>query len=312
MTLLAQRRPTKRRPTGRRPDEAAARTVLSEADRRRPATRAAFVPTQVLLLIATFVAGAGPILWLAKAAISPTQEILREPLRPWPGQPSWDNIPQAWTSLDLGLALFNTVVLVAGSCLVQLVVATTLGYGFSVLRPRYGKFLYAAILATLFIPASVSLVAQYLTVLELPLLGVSLLNTPWAVWLPAGAHAFNVLLMRRFFDGIPRELFEAAEVDGGGPWTVFWRIVLPMSRPILAVVGLLALMSSWKDFLWPMLVLPDVTKQPIAAVLPRLAQVSEESLLMAGLFLATLPPVLIFLVFQRHIVRGAGFGGLKG
>ena len=246
------------------------------------------------------------------AAVSPTQEILREPLRPWPGQPRWQNIPESWTSLDLGLALFNTVVLVTGSCVVQLVVATTLGYGFSVLRPRYGKWLYAAILATLFIPASVSLVAQYLTVLELPLLGISLLNTPWAVWLPAGAHAFNVLLVRRFFDGIPRELFEAAEVDGGGPWTVFRRIVLPMSKPILAVVALLALMSSWKDFLWPMLVLPDVTEQPIAAVLPRLAQVSEESLLMAGLFLATVPPVLIFLIFQRHIVQGAGFGGLKG
>lgn len=279
------------------------RTILSETERKG----AFLIPTQVILLVATFAAGAGPILWLAKAAVSPTEEIVREPLRLFPGDVRLQNIPDAWTGLDLGRALFNTVLLVAGSVIVQLVVATTLGYGFSVLRPRYGKFLYAAVLATLFIPTSVSLVAQYLTVLD-----AHLLNTPWAVWLPAGAHAFNVLLVRRFFDGIPRELFEAAEVDGGGPWTVFWRIVLPMSRPILAVVALLSFMTAWKDFLWPMLVLPDVTLQPIAAVLPRLAQVSEEALLMAGLFLATLPPVLIFLIFQRQIVRGAGFGGLKG
>jgi multiple sugar transport system permease protein len=279
------------------------RTILSDKERKS----AFLVPTQVILLVATFAAGAGPILWLAKAAVSPTEEIVREPMRLVPGEVRLSNIPDAWTGLDLGQALFNTLLLVGGSVVVQLVVATTLGYGFSVLRPWYGKYLYAAVLATLFIPTSVTLVAQYLTVLD-----AGIINTPWAVWLPAGAHAFNVLLVRRFFDGIPRELFEAAEVDGGGPWTVFWRIVLPMSRPILAVVALLAFMSSWKDFLWPMLVLPDVTLQPIAAVLPRLAQVSEEALLMAGLFLATLPPVLIFLIFQRQIVRGAGFGGLKG
>jgi multiple sugar transport system permease protein len=284
---------------------------MSEAERRRPLTRIGLGTTQLLLIAALVIEGAGPIYWVFKGSISSTQESLRHPLALWPEDAHWSNISTAWTSLDLGRYLMNTVVLVGGSWFVQLFVAVTGAYALSVLRPFYGKYVYAAVLATLFLPGTVSMVSLYLTIQDLPLTGGSIANTPMAVWLPAGAHAFNVLLIKQFFDGIPKELLEAARLDGAGPWRILTRIVLPMSRPILAVVSLLAVMNVWKDFLWPMIAITDTDKQPLAVALPRLADTSDQSLLIAGMLIAIIPPVVVFLVFQRQIVRGIAFTGLK-
>jgi multiple sugar transport system permease protein len=133
------------------------------------------------------------------------------------------------------------------------------------------------------------------------------------VWLPAGASAFNVLLVQRFFDALPREVFEAARVDGAGPFRLFWSIVLPMSRPILGVVSVFAIIASWKDFLWPMLVLRDPNIQPLSVRLPSLQATTDLGVLMAALAISTLIPVALFLVFQRQFLRGAGLGGaVKG
>ncbi|TDO35128.1 multiple sugar transport system permease protein [Kribbella sp. VKM Ac-2527] len=289
-----------------------ARSVLSAADRRRPTVRWTLRVAQAGLLLAVAIAGAGPILWVAKGAISPTLELLQEPLRLWPTEPEWENLLLAWRELRVGRYLLNTVVLVGGSWFVQLLVATTGAFALSVLRPRYGRLVYAAVLATLFIPGTTSLVALYLTILDLPITGGSIANTPWAVWLPAGAQAFNVLIMKQFFDALPRELYEAAMVDGAGTWRLFWLIVMPMSGPIVAVVSLLAVMGAWKEFLWPMVAISDTEQQPLAVALPRLAESAEQNQVIAGMLIATIPPLVIFFVFQRHIVRGIGFTGLKG
>lgn len=292
--------------------DAPSRGVVSTADMQRPGVRWGLRLTQALVLVCVVVAGVGPILWTAKGAISPTIELLREPLRVWPSEPQWENLTLAWRELRIGQYLLNTVVLVAGSWFVQLAVATTGAFALSVLRPRYGKVIYAGVLATLFIPGTASLVALYLTVLNLPITGGSIVNTPWAVWLPAGAHAFNVLIMKQFFDALPRELYEAAQVDGAGPWRLFVQIVLPMSGPIVAVVSLLTIMGAWKEFLWPMVAISDTERQPLSVALPRLAESAEQNQVIAGMLIATIPPLLLFLVFQRHIVRGIGFTGLKG
>ncbi|MEQ4717973.1 carbohydrate ABC transporter permease [Nonomuraea sp. B19D2] len=283
------------------------RGIVSGIDRRRPGVRWSLHLVQGVLLLATALIGLGPLLWTAKGAISPTQDLLRDPLRLWPSSVRWENLAAAWTELRVGHYLLNTVVLVGGSWFVQLFVATTGAFALSVLRPRFGKLVYGAVLATLFVPGTVSLVALYLTVLDL-----SLVDSPWAVWLPAGAHAFNVLIMKQFFDGLPKELYQAAQVDGAGSVRLFLHIVLPMSRPILAVVSLLAVMEGWKDFLWPMIAITDADTQPLAVALPRLAETAEQNQVIAGMLVAIIPPLLLFLVFQRHIVRGISFTGLKG
>jgi len=289
------------------------RSVVSDMDRQRPTVRIGLLCVQVLILLGLLVAGLGPLLWLLKSALSTSQDILREPMALWPSGIQWHNLPDAWTKVRIGAYLGNTAWVAIGSWLANLFICTTGGYVLSVLRPKWGKFLSGAVLATLFIPGIISLVPLYLTVLHMPLVGVSLQNTYWAVWLPAAANAFNVMVIKRFFDALPRDLFEAARIDGAGPVRVFAYIVLPLSRPILGVISLLAVIAAWKDYLWPLLVLTDPSKQPISVALPRVQDSTPLSLQMGALFLALIIPVILFLIFQKQFLRGIGTAGaIKG
>jgi multiple sugar transport system permease protein len=269
--------------------------------------------THAILLLSLIIVGLGPILWLAKSAVTPTQDTLRQPLALWPNGIDWANLGEAWTRVEIDKYFFNTVVIALGVWLVQVLVATTAGYALSVLRPRYGKVVVWLVMATLFVPSIVLLVPLYLTIVQPPLLGQSLINTFWAVWLPAGANAFNVLLVMRFFDSLPREVFEAARMDGAGPYRLFWSVVLPMSRPIVGVVSVFAVIAAWKDFLWPLLVLKDPAIQPLSVRLPQLQQFIELDVFLAALAISTVIPVVLFLLFQRIFLNSAGMGGaVKG
>ncbi|MFG3061776.1 carbohydrate ABC transporter permease [Streptomyces sp. NPDC048231] len=287
--------------------------LVAPQDRRRPTVQVGLRTTEVIVLVLLLAFCAGPILWMVKAAVSPSSDIVAHPLSLWPSQIRFGNVSEALTSLEIGRYLLNSVYLAAGCLVVQLIISTSAGFALSVLKPRYGKVVYAMLLATLLVPATVSLVPLYLTAQHMPGLGVNLIDSYWAVWLPAGANAFNVLLVKRFFDGIPAELYEAARVDGAGALTLLWRIVLPLSRPVLAVVSLFTLIASWKEFIWPLIAITDPQKQPIAVALPTIAKNSDQGLVIAGLLLASIPPLLLFVVFQRQVVNGvAGDTGSKG
>ena len=288
------------------------RGVLSSYDRRRGSVRAGMSLVHVLLLGGLVIAGLGPILWLAKAAVTSTADTITQPIALWPNGIDWANLAQAWFEVHIDQYFLNTVLLALGSWLFSLFIATTAGYGLSVLRPKYAGILNAAVLATLFVPSVVLLVPLYLTIVHPPV-GHSLLNNYLAVWLPAATNAFNILLVKRFFDNLPREVFEAARTDGAGPFRLFWSIVLPMSRPILGVVSVFAIIASLKDYLWPMLVLPDPAVQPLGVRLPAIQSQVELDVFLAALAISTVIPIVLFLAFQRVFLRSAGLGGaVKG
>lgn len=296
-------------------DDLAERTIVSASERRRTSTRFGMGFTHVFLLVTLVIAGLGPILWLAKAAITPTQDTLTQPFALWPNGVDWANLSTAWNDIHIDQYFWNTIVIAAGAWFTQLFVATTAGYALSVLRPKYAPILNGLVLATLFIPGIVLLVPLYLTIVSPPLLGrdFSMLNTYAAVWLPMAANAFNILLVKRFFDNLPREIFEAARTDGAGPFRLFWSVVLPMSKPILGVVSVFAIIAAWKDYLWPKLVLPDPAAQPLSVRLPDVQSQTELDVFLAALAIATLIPIAMFLLFQSVFLRSAGLGGaVKG
>ncbi|CAM3380834.1 carbohydrate ABC transporter permease [Occultella aeris] len=289
------------------------RSIISTMDRKSPLVRGVVAVAGGLLLVALVITCAGPLFWLFKAATSTSTETLAQPFGLWPSGLHWENVTAAWSTVRFGTYLRNTLIICAGSWFFGLLVATTGGYGIAVLRPAYAKVVEIAVLATLFIPGVISLVALYLTVVNLPLLNVNLLNTFWAVWLPASASAFNVLLVSRYFQAIPRELFEAARIDGAGAFRVFWSLVLPLAKPILGVVSLLTIIGAYKDFLWPLLALPDHDLQPISVALPRVESSTDLGVFMAALFISVVIPVALFLAFQRQFLRAAGSAGaIKG
>jgi len=287
--------------------------LISEIEWRKPGIRWGLRSAQVLLLVGLVVIGIGPILWLAKSAITPTIDTISHPIAFFPHGTAWSNVRQAWSDVHVGRYFWNTIVTVSGSWAVQIVVATTGGFALSVLRPRYAPIIKGLLLVTLFIPAIVLLVPLYIEIVQLPIVHKSLIDSYWAVWLPAGASAFNVILVTRFFDSLPREIFEAAEIDGAGPLQLFWRIVLPMSKPILGVVSIFALLASWKDFLWPLLVLTNPNKQPLSVRLPSIESQTSLGVFLAAMFIACIIPIAGFLLFQRSFLRGTGLSGaIKG
>src|SRR5262249_40953683 len=153
--------------------------------------------------------------------------------------------------LEIGRFLLNTAYYALGGWAFQLIVDVSAAYALSKLRPVFGKAILGGMLASLMLPSAALLVPAYLTVAEVPLIGVNLLNTPWALWLPGAANAFNIYVLKRFFDQIPSDLLDAAAIDGAGRFRMLVSVVLPLSRPVLAVVSIFAIIGSWKDFLWP-------------------------------------------------------------
>jgi multiple sugar transport system permease protein len=288
--------------------------LLSAAEWERRHIKWLLGSSQVLLFALLVLIGLGPILWLTKGAITPTIDTLRNPLTMFPHGVAWSNLNEAWSSVHVGLYFWNTVVLAFGSWLCQIVVASTGAYALSVLRPAWGRFVYWLLLATLFVPAIVLIIPLYIEIVHPPFINHSFAESYWAIWLPAGATAFNVVIMKRFFDNLPRELFEAARIDGAGSVRVFWSIVLPLSKPILGVVSIFAILAEWKNFLWPFLVLansPD--RQPLSVRLPAIQAQTQLGVLLASMLIAALVPILGFLIFQRTFLRGSGLGGaLKG
>lgn len=288
------------------------RTLISPATLARPRGRILYwtVFTAVVVLFA--LAFLFPVYWMATGALKSPDEVARTPPTLLPEHWHLGGYTDAWDLMELPRHLGNTLVQAAGAWAFQLVFCTAAAYSLSKLRPAFGKVVLGGILATLMVPAQALVVPKYLTVADLPLIHTSLLNDPLAIWLPAVANAFNLYLLKRFFDQLPRDVLEAAEIDGAGRLRVLWSVVLPMSRPVLGVVSIFALVAVWQDFLWPLMVFSDTGKQPISVALVQLSQNIQLTVLIAAMVIASIPMVALFLVFQRHIIAGISAGSTKG
>ena len=254
----------------------------------------------------------GPLYWMVTGALKSGQEIAQTPPTLFPHDPQPGNYVDAWHQLDLAKLLFNTFYYAAGAVLFQLVLDTAAAYALSKLRPRFGNVILGAMLATLMIPAMVLIVPQYQTVISLPVLDISLIDSPLAIWLPMVANAFNIFLLKRFFDSIPEEIMSAAFVDGASPLRTLRSIILPMSRPILGVVSIFAVTAVWKDFLWPLLVMPHPETRTVSVGIYAFAGGTPMNVVVAASVIAAIPTVILFLIFQRNIMSGLTAGSLKG
>ncbi|MER7837797.1 carbohydrate ABC transporter permease [Streptomyces sp. NPDC096040] len=290
----------------------ATRTLISPATLARPRGKAIYwtVFTGVVLLFA--LAFLFPVYWMVTGAMKSPDEVAQTPPTLIPHHWHLTGYTDAWDLMQLPQHLWNTVVQAAGAWAFQLVFCTAAAYALSKLKPAFGKVILGGILATLMVPAQALVVPKYLTVADLPFIHTSLLNDPLGIWLPAVANAFNLYLLKRFFDQLPRDVLEAAEIDGAGKLRILWSVVLPMSRPVLGVVSIFALVAVWQDFLWPLMVFSDTDKQPISVALVQLSQNIQLTVLIAAMVIASIPMVALFLVFQRHIIAGISAGSTKG
>jgi len=300
----------------RRVEESSERTLVSRLMLKRPTGRVIYWTVFALLLVLTLVTF-GPLYWMFTSAVKSSIEIFQNPPTFWPLHPVWSNYTSAWNVLQYPLYFGNTLILAAGAVILQLLVSATAAFALSKLRPAGKGIIQFAFFSTLMVPPVVYLIPQFVNISDLPLIHVSLINNWAGVWLPEAASALNILILKSFFDTIPTELTDAARLDGANGWQIFSRIILPLSRPALAVVTIFTVVASWKDFLWPLLVLSDSNLQPLSVAIYHEAGINSNyplpfNYLMAGLVLASIPPILLFLLFQRQIIRGVNLTGLKG
>ncbi|OCC10990.1 carbohydrate ABC transporter permease [Streptomyces sp. PTY087I2] len=300
------------KPSGETPAARSVRTVISPLALAGRRGKVAYWSVFTLVVLLFAFAFLFPVYWMVTGAMKPPEEVVRTPPTLVPEQWRLSGYTDAWDLMRLPTHLWNTVVQATGAWVLQIVFCTAAAYALSKLKPAFGNVILGGILATLMVPVQALVVPKYLTIADLPLIHVNLLNDPLAIWLPAVANAFNLYLLKRFFDQIPRDVLEAAEIDGAGKLRTLWSIVLPLSRPVLGVVSIFALVAVWQDFLWPLMVFSDTGKQPISVALVQLSQNVPLTVLIGAMVIASIPMVLMFLVFQRHIIAGISAGSTKG
>lgn len=271
-------------------------------------------PRQILVPLIAYIVGAVmllPIWWALAQSLTPEQDIYDWPLRLVPDYPTIANYIAVFHEPDLMLArwYFNSVFIAAATTALVVFIASLAGYAYARLEFPGRDILFIAILSTMMIPGSITMIPVFVMMHQ-----VGMLNTYWALILPQPAGAFGVFLMRQFFQVIPRELEEAAVLDGSGRFGVYWRIAMPLCSPALAALGIFAFLGSWNDFLWPFIAINSIEMRtlPVGLTVLNGEYWSERGLVMAAAVMSTLPVLIVYAIFQRQIVQGFVLSGLKG
>lgn len=268
--------------------------------------RAVTVVIGVLLAAGAF-ATAFPFIWMVFASVKPRSESVAYPPSLLPQEPTLEFFRQLFVELDFGRYLVNTLAIVLIS-MVGLVIMAAAGYGFAKFSFRGRDALFFLVLVTMMIPVQVTMIPTYLI-----LNGMKLTNTLVGIALPTLVSGFSIFLFRQFMSTIPTEVIEAARIDGAGEWRIFFRIILPMSRPILAVQVVLTFIAGWNSFLWPLILANDQRLYTLSVGVALLNQqiATNPSLQMAASTLMVVPILIVFVVFQRYVVQGFALSGLK-
>lgn len=253
-----------------------------------------------------------PLYIMLSMALKTPNEIATSSAWAWPKDLTWENFSLVLTNPNVSFQLFfkNTLTIAVLSTLGVVVSSSLVAYAFARLRFRGRDRLFLLLLSTMMLPAIVTMIPTYVLYKYL-----HWVDTFYPLWVPAwfGGGAFNIFLMRQFFMGIPRELDEAALLDGATHATIFWRVILPLAKPAVATVGIFSFIYSWKDFMGPLLYLNSPEKQTLEVGLQtyRSLQSEQWNLLMAGSVLVMIPLIVLFLVGQKFFVKGIVMTGGK-
>jgi multiple sugar transport system permease protein len=291
-----------------------ARTLISSAQLNRARGKIIYRVVLTLVVVVFTLVFIGPLYFLFSDGLKSTTEAVQVPPTIIPAHVHPGTYAAAWSRVDLGRLLVNTLYYAFGALFFQLIFDVAAAYSLSRLRPVLGNVIFALMLATLMIPSTVLLVPQYVTAANLPILHLNLIGSPAAIWLPSVANAFNIFLLKRFFDSIPTELLHAAAIDGASPLRTLRSVVLPISRPIIGVVSIFGLVAVWKDFLWPLLVEYgyNPSRETLNVGIFEAASTTPQNLVLAASAMAAVPTLIFFLIFQRNILSGLTAGSLKG
>lgn len=259
----------------------------------------------ILLSILTII----PFAWMLSASLKLNKDVFAWPMQWIPSNPQWANYVNIWTKIPLLKFISNTAILTVIVTLLQLLTSSFAAYAFAKLRFKGRNLLFLGYIATIAMPWQVYMVPQFLM-----MSGMGLNDKLTAMICLQAFSAFGVFLMKQFYDGIPDELCEAARIDGLSEYGIWWRIMLPLSKPSLATLTIFTFVNTWNDFLGPLLYLHTESKKTLQLGLRMfIGQYSAEyGLIMAASVVALIPVLIVFLALQKYFVQGIASSGLKG
>nr|WP_228084198.1 carbohydrate ABC transporter permease [Streptomyces sp. MA3_2.13] len=250
-----------------------------------------------------------PFGWALSTSLKPEGDTQKLPLRWIQSNMNLDAYRSVLGDGNIPKWLVNSVIVSTGVTLLTVVVSALAAYGFARTDFRCRRVLFGITLAGIMVPGTVITAPLFANVRTM-----GLVDTYWGVILPQVSAPAMVFILYKFFQGVPRELEEAARIDGAGRWRIFGQIVLPLSRPVLAAVAIFTFIASWNNFMWPYLVTtdPDLATLPVGLATVQSSFGIRWAQLMAGALLAALPLLIVFVFFQRQIVRGVAHTGIAG
>ena len=274
---------------------------------RRPIAASSLLIHLVLVLGACLFVG--PFLWMILTSIKTLSESARVPPVILPAVPQWHNFQYVIATLPFIQFYVNTIVMTVGRTLGQLLFCSLAAYAFARIEFPGRNVLFILMLSVLMVPPQVFYLPQYLIMKDL-----GWLNSLQALIVPGMFSAFGTFLLRQFFLGLPKELDEAARIDGANHLQIYWRVILPLAKPALIALAIFTILWSWNDLMWPLIVNDSVNKMTLAVGLASLQgqHSTNFTILMAGALLATWPMLVMFVVFQRYFIEGIAITGTKG
>jgi multiple sugar transport system permease protein len=250
-----------------------------------------------------------PFIWMLSIALQPSSDIYISPPKWVPDEFTLVNFREAWQLMDIPQLMGNTMLITSFSIIGSLISSSLVGYAFALLPARGKKTIFGLLLMTIMVPGSVTLIPLFLLFSK-----VNMINSYWPLILPHFfANAFYVFLFRQFFQSIPKNIFEQAEIDGCNPLQAYWHIALPISRPAIAAVIVFVFIGSWNDFLGPLIYLNTTSKYTISLGLSLFQGMYWTQLhyLMPMSVVALIPVFVLFILMQRYLISGITATGLK-
>ncbi|MGP4039641.1 carbohydrate ABC transporter permease [Gracilibacillus sp. D59] len=260
-----------------------------------------------LLLVLGGISVSLPFIWMILSSFKTEREVLQIPPTLFPRNPTFQNYLELFQSLNFDVYLVNTLIIVFFS-MVGLLLNTMAGYGFGKFEFRGKEIWFMVVLVTMMLPGQITMIPTYLILNEM-----SLTNTMTGIVLPGLIVAFNIFLIRQFMVTVPDDLIEAARLDGAGEIYIFFKLIIPLAKPILSVQVILTFIASWNSFLWPLIIANDQRLYTLSVGLSLLQDqyATNYGLQMAGSAIMVIPILIIFMIFQKYLVEGFNVSGIK-
>ncbi len=265
-----------------------------------------------LMVFVVLVIGA-PLLWMLSGSLRTTQEIYAVPPVWIPSAPRWENFVDAWNAAPFDRFYINTIITTLGGTGLELINATLTAYAIAFLRFPKKNWFFLGLLLALMVPGQVTILPNYITVANVA--GQNWINTYQGIILPGAAVAFGTFLLRQAFLGLPREVLDAARVDGCGHLRLLTDIVIPMSQPVLVTFGLISLVAKWNDYLWPLIVTNTQNMRTLTVGITFLFDQegnTQWGVVMAGTLFVVVPLLIVYVFAQKYVIEGMTAGATKG